>query len=452
MQASHWHIMSNPVAAGRLSFDENLNILLEELVLARKWDRPSILLAVHRSKFGQQKAERALEERLKKLGLDVARITVDPQHSDIPHMAVNAPAAEQTVFFASNLDWGSGPDNKDAYRALNIYRELFVDYHLRIVLWLTPNEAATLARFAPDFWSFRHRVIEFSGQRIPRQVRLPSGVLLWDIQSSVDPFDTLDARIAVREELLGKLPHNGEARSPRIDLLYNLGYLYWAAGDAAQAAQRLNTGLELATGAYAGEARSSLLNGLAVLCYEANDHTGAADLLQQALQQSPEDASILMNLSVVSNALGRSQEAVTLAKRAVRLKPRDPRMSSTQGYVYAAVGKFDEALSSFGASVELAPRRAAPHAALAICYDFVGRTDDTAHELELARALARAGTLILIDIYEALLAGNAVSAEAIARSAVSSGRLARVDLQRDPNLSLLIDPAQLQDTFLGGPA
>src|SRR5512135_1900538 len=248
--------MSNPVAPGRLSFEENLNILLEELLLAGKWSRPSILLAVLKSKFGQEKAQKALEERLTSQGQKVIHILVDKERSDIPHLMVAAPAADRSVFFVSNLDWGGGPDHRDAYRALNMYRELFVDNHLRLVLWLTTNEASALARFAPDFWSFRHRVVEFTGQRIPRQLKLPAGVLLWGVQNAVDPLDTLEARIGVREELLGKLPAKAEARSSRIDLLHNLGYLYWAAGDADKASRRLSAGLELAGADPAGEARS----------------------------------------------------------------------------------------------------------------------------------------------------------------------------------------------------
>jgi hypothetical protein len=311
--------MSDPVAASRLSFEENLNVLLEEIVLARKWSRPSILLAVHKSKFGQQRAEKALEDRLQKIGLTVSRLTVDSEHSDVPHIIMQAGKPDQTVFFVSNLDWGGGPDRKDAYRALNIYRELFVDHHLLAVLWLTMNEAATLARFAPDFWSFRHRVVEFTGQRVPRQVRLPAGTLLWDVQNSVDPLDMLEARIAVREELLGKLPNNPEARSSRVDLLYNIGYLYWATGNAKTAGQRLSAGLGLAAGALAGEARSSLLNGLAILCYEAHDFARAGELLQQALLVHPGDATLLINLAITSNALGRNQEAATFANKAVKV-------------------------------------------------------------------------------------------------------------------------------------
>lgn len=435
--------MSNPVAPGRPSFDENLNILLEELTLAGKWDRPSILLAVHKSKFSQEKAEKELEARLTKLGERVAVIKVDKEHSDVPHLMIGMPDSARSVFFVSNIDWGSGADRKDAYRALNIYRELFVDHHLRAVLWLTGNEAATLARFAPDFWSFRHRVVEFTGQRIPRQVKLPSGVLLWDIQNPVDPFDSLEARIAVREELLARLPHNVEARSSRIDLLYNLGYLHWFEGNAQEASGNFSAGLELAAGPFAEGIRPSLLNGLAVVCYESQDYAGAADLLQQALQLDPENTTVLINLGVTSNALGRNQEAVRLSRQATKLKARDARTWSAQGYVHAAIGKFDEAIASFDKAIELAPREAAYHAAFAICCALVERTDDAARALEAARKLLPEPSRFWVDIYEAALSDNIAGSAELARAAVQGGEASPLDIRRDPNLSLLLDAAKL---------
>lgn len=435
--------MSNPLPVNRLSFDENISTLLEELVLAGKWERPSLLLAVHKSKFGQDRAEKALQEQLEKLGHSVIRIMVDQEHSDIPHLIAGAPAGAATVYFVSNLDWGGGDDRQDAYRALNIYRELFVDHHIRAVFWLTTHEAATLARFAPDFWAFRHRVIEFVGQRIPRKVKLPAGVLLWDAQNIIDPYDTLEARIAVREELLAKLPHNNEARSARIDLLHNLGYLYWSRGDSEKASRLLVDGLALMREEHAGRVRSMLLNGQAVIAYDAGQLDRAVKLLEAALQDSPEDASLLINLSAACSALGRNQEALTVARKALKAAPRDARIGSTLGYIYAATGKYDEAIAAFGKAVELAPRAASHHLALAICYDLVERSEETMQQLGLARQLAPNGEQAYFDVCKAALDDDTAKAVELARAAIRQGRLSFVDVRRDPNLSLLMEPRQI---------
>ena len=439
--------MPNPVPANRQSFEENINSLLEELVLAEKWQRPSILLAVHKSKFGQNKAQQALEDRLNKLGQNVTHLLVDQDRSDIPHFIVGTPSPDKSVFFVSNVDWGGGADRKDAYRALNIYRELFVEHHIKIVLWLTVNEAANLPRFAPDFWAFRHRVIEFTGQRLPRKINLPAGVLIWDVQNPVDSFDKLEARVSVREELLAKLPHNTEALSARIDLLNNLGYLYWARGDSDKASEELAAGLDLAGEQLAGKTRSSLLNGLAIISYEAEKYDRAIEIYEKALQDNPADPSLLINLSATCRAVGRNLEAISLAKRALKIDARDPKIWNALGFIYAAMGKFDEAITCFGKAAELAPRNAAYPIALAICYDLVERPDETGRQLKIARKLAKDQTRIYLDIYEAALLGNTAKSLELAHAAIFSNQISKYDLRRDPNLNLLMDSVQIQEMF-----
>lgn len=413
-------------------------------MLAGKWKRPSILLAVHKTKHGQDKAEKALEERLLQQGQDVVHLMVDQEHTDIPHQLERTAGPEEHVFFVSNLDWGAGEDRKDAYRALNIYREIFVDHKLRVVLWLTINEAATLARLAPDFWAFRHRVIEFTGQRIPRKVSLPAGALLWDVQNLVDPFDTLDARIAVREELLAKLPDDMEARSARVDLLYNLGHLHWLTGDASKASTALTSALELAADQTMA-VRSPLLNGLAIIAYEANDHAMAVDLLQQATQHHSDDPLLLANLAIALNAVGRNSDAVTHMKQAVKLSPRDPRAWNAAGYLYAAIGKFDDAIAAFVQAADLAPRVAAYQVALAICYTSVEQSEDANRCLALARDTARENQRIGIEIYEAAIRADLPKALQLARNAIRSEQLSVHEIRRDPGLSLLLDAPQLEE-------
>jgi tetratricopeptide (TPR) repeat protein len=439
--------MSNPILPNRLSFEENIDTLLEELLLADKWKRPSILLAVHKSKFGQGKAETALEGKLNKLGLTVTHIMVDQAHSNIPQLVSSVPAPAQTVFFISNIDWGSSPDKKDAYRALNVYREHFVENHVKAVFWLTVNEAAALPRYAPDFWAFRHRVVEFTGQRLSRKINLPAGVLIWDIGNPMDVFDTLEARISVREELMAKLPYNIEARSARIDLLNNLGYLYWAKGDSDEASRKLEAGLQLAGEQFAGRSRSSLLNGLAIISYDAENYSRAANIYEQALIDSPTDSSLLINLSTTSRALGRNQESLSVARRAIKVDPQDSRIWNVLGYIYIAMSKFDEALGCFGKAEHLAPRVAAYHLALAVCYDLVERPDETSRELELARGLAHDQTLAYLEICEAALHGDVARSLELARWAIQTNRLSKYDLSRDPNINLLMDSSQIESVL-----
>src|SRR3989304_5599294 len=123
----------------RKSFEENIDLLSEELKLAVRGGRPSILLAVHKSIPSQAKAEKALENKLKINGQNVIRIEANPQSPDVAQAILKAKDRDKTVFFVSNIDRGGGADGKEAYRALNIYRELFVENQIKAVFWLTVN-------------------------------------------------------------------------------------------------------------------------------------------------------------------------------------------------------------------------------------------------------------------------------------------------------------------------
>lgn len=143
------------------SFTERLDALFSELSLAVKWQRPSILIAVYLSEIIRAQAQNILSSRLEGIHQSVKAVRVNAREFDIPLGLSQNPAGERTIFFVTGLKWGGGKRGFNAYRALNMRREFFVDYQIRAVFWLTIKEANLLPRRAPDFWAFRHKVVEF---------------------------------------------------------------------------------------------------------------------------------------------------------------------------------------------------------------------------------------------------------------------------------------------------
>jgi len=141
------------------SFDERIAMLLEELSFAFQQQRPSILLVIYESESIRDRAERALEKRLAENGQPLVPFRVDECHFDIPLLLSQHPQRDRSIFSVTGLSRGGGKENANAYRALNIRREYFVDYAIRVVIWLDPEQAMALSRHAPDFWAFRHRVM-----------------------------------------------------------------------------------------------------------------------------------------------------------------------------------------------------------------------------------------------------------------------------------------------------
>lgn len=144
------------------SLKEGLGNLKDEIQLAFQWQRPSILLAIHNSKIGQIKAQQALEQELIKTDKRVARINADGNTLDVIRVMCKTSNKDEVVFFVSGIGNAEDAITHKVYNALNMHRELLVEQHIRVVFWLTKLEAANLPHYAPDFWAFRHRVVEFA--------------------------------------------------------------------------------------------------------------------------------------------------------------------------------------------------------------------------------------------------------------------------------------------------
>jgi tetratricopeptide (TPR) repeat protein len=160
-------------------FLDRVNVLFDELSLAIRWGRPSILLAIYESEFVRKDVEFILSGQLSPLGQRILDVEVTKPDFDIPLALSRHPRHEKVVFFVSGIKWGGGKGGNNAYRALNIRRELFVDHKIRAVFWLHRAEAAALPRQAPDFWAFRHRVLEFPDPPAPGKLQAHSGQPTW---------------------------------------------------------------------------------------------------------------------------------------------------------------------------------------------------------------------------------------------------------------------------------
>jgi hypothetical protein len=154
------------------SFKEGMQILMDEIELAFQWQRPSILLAVHNSKIGQVKTQQAFEKELIKTNKKVKSIEAAGKTPDVIGTMCKIANHDEIVFFVSGIGNGEDLISGNIYGALNMHRELLVEQHIRVVFWLTELEAANLPHHAPDFWAFRHRVVEFAPGRRTKQAIL----------------------------------------------------------------------------------------------------------------------------------------------------------------------------------------------------------------------------------------------------------------------------------------
>ena len=150
-----------PEVNGKGSLEDRVNIILDELSLGNRWRSPCLIISIYRSEHIKKKVEAILAKSLGKSGQAVIHYSVDKLHYDIPNDLLEHPKHRHAVFYVSGLRRGGGRGYSNAYRALNMHRETLVEGKIRAIFWVTTQEAMQLARFSPDFWAFRHKVVEF---------------------------------------------------------------------------------------------------------------------------------------------------------------------------------------------------------------------------------------------------------------------------------------------------
>jgi tetratricopeptide (TPR) repeat protein len=338
------------------SLDDKVEIFFEELELAIKWDRPSILIAVYESEFLRTDVEKMLEERLNKLEQNVSHFHIDEKLFDVPMILVQNSDHEHTVYFITGLKWGGGKGGFNAYRALNMRREFFVDNQMRIVLWLTKSEASNLPRHAPDFWAFRHRVVEFIIEKGPERKKAQDNKLSWDGWKASELRNDIEEKIRLRESMLVELPEGVESQASRTDLLYTLASYYWARGEYEKSLELLNKGTSLAVSIHDSIAESQFCAGKGIVNHSQRKFDSAIAAYQKALEINPYNTYAWNNLAIAYNDQGDSARAIQVCNKSIEIKPRNSTCYTILGDIYRQVGQFEDAKDCYQTACRLEPK------------------------------------------------------------------------------------------------
>jgi len=362
------------------SIEARVDILFRELQRAIKGSRPSILLSVYSSEFVRASAQQVLIDKLRTLGQSSVyyRVT-DEATADIPLRLSKFSETElnNIVFFVSGLERGGGIDGRNAYRALNIRREYFVDHKIRILFWLTEKESANIPHWAPDFWAFRYRVVEFLDTKVSDELNtivIASSIVLsqaYDFEeqesdSNIQRLsdDSLFAQADAFQKSFELYTKLGDEVGQAI-VLNSLGGVFQRQGKFEEAVTTFQRSYELFVRLEDDRGQSNVLNSLGGVLQRQGRFEEAATTFQRSyelfvrLEDDRGQAMVLNSLGGVLQRQGRFEEAATTFQKSYELFVRleDDRgqamVLNSLGGVLQRQGRFEEAVTTFLKSYEL---------------------------------------------------------------------------------------------------
>jgi tetratricopeptide (TPR) repeat protein len=360
-----------------MSYDERLEILARELELAVKWQRPCILLVVYSSEYVRLDVESALDNYLIDLGQKAVHLQLKDQRTEsVVSFLKEFKDPTNVVFLVNGLHWALDGE-KDAYSTINLQREFFVERQIRAIFWLTENEIVNLARFAPEFWAYRHRVIEFTESPKPERLLQEALDSAWQGTGEyADEYEDTDAKISLRESLLTDLPAGEEASALRANLLLTLSILNWRKGDYEKAGEQLQEALKIAARIEDSWFEAECYNALALLKTSMDRTDEAIDAYKKAIHLAPDQIFAWNNLGNLCARIGRNDEAMVAFRKAVECNPKDPIAWNGLANLHFRIGYMDDAVTAYRKAIQYMPTFAQPWNGLGDVYAGMGRIDE----------------------------------------------------------------------------
>lgn len=424
-------------------FQENLSTIYDELHLAKQWGKASLILTIHKSTFSKEKTKLALQKKLGDLGYRIVYLEVNKIDDNFIDEILKNDDIEDIVFCISNIDWGSGKDQRDSYRILNLYRETFIEQKIKAIFLLTIIEASKLPGFAPDFWAFRHRVLEFGSPHARDQKPPPVGLMLWHIGTSIPPYNDLASKISMITKMIAEIPDQVEAISLRTDLLYELSYLYWCSGEHDGCEKSLITGIKLAKDYQLSDALVKFQNGYVILYYEQENYQRAFELINFLIENYPKDCILYINQAILLFAMKKRYNSVLKGNKAVSLCPQNSWLRNSLGFLHYFAGNLDEAVTCFQKAIDLSPNIDLFYESLSVCYLALGIHDKANITFQEAqKSLVNRSSFQ--EILKMCIDNGIDNAVHLVNSAIEAGKLNEFDVDRDPVLNGLLGSKTIQ--------
>ena len=356
--------------ATEFSFDEKIDILFNEIDLAIKWSRPSILFAIYSSGSILSKAKAELEDRLSNLNQKTHIIEISgKKQSNFSTDIFKLPQLSHSVLFIDDIKSVCDDDNACFFKELKRSIEKFIDHRIRVVFWLPEEEVPSFAINAIECWILRHRVVEFQDSPLETNVLLETLESTWmglEKNALLDPSSSL----AISEIL--KSPENVEPNFFHGNLLLMLGILYWRKGKSKDALRFLNAALDIGKHISHQKLEAQCNDALALVQSDPKNTVDKITVSRQViplslnLEDSQPESAQPGNPRSGFESSGKCKENQVIdleqQERGVKMKESDhifDHKTSVEwnelGNKFLRAGSYNDAINAFTKAIELAP-------------------------------------------------------------------------------------------------
>lgn len=327
------------------SFHAQLEKIFSELALSSQWGSPLIIAISYLSAHVQKDMERLLQEQAKQLGMPFIALN---DQADSPLIEeIQKINTKDSVFSLSTFGSIDNGENTDVYQYLNLHREFFIEKSIRLILWLNPEALEKMTTYAPDFWAFRHLVIDLTQNRAtPGRYASAQGVAILSYPWIFSDTD-IDNALSYRERTLSDLPKNSETTAFRVNLYGEVGALYFQKGDLEKALDALREALSIIPEGYLNELKAQVLFATATLLLKKGNAQQAEALCQRAIPLSTAQPEKYVLLAQAQRKNGKNTEALKNIERALKGVPKSAQAWNEKGNIYLNLGRFEKSMNAY---------------------------------------------------------------------------------------------------------
>ena len=343
----------NPESDISLPFEDRIDILFQEIELAVRWDRPSIIFAIYKSDQVRDEVNEKLAKKLS--GISQKTHSIKTNHTDqFNFLSQISELADlsQTVLLINGFNWECGAEGVRVFQEFNEHREYFIDNNIRAIFWLFENEVSEFAANATECWILRHRVVEFVD--VPQSVEGIPQAQDSVFNNRVD-FPTKEGISKSAHENIMNLKGCDEEKASHAHALLGLGMLFWRKGKHQRALKFLRMSVELSSLLDDHSLLAKCQNALAQVYADMGKIEEAISAYKLAISLSPESEFLWNNLGQLFAKNERNEEAINAYKQAISCSEQDFMGWDGLGHIYVKFGVYQNAISAFEKALEIAP-------------------------------------------------------------------------------------------------